>query len=336
MLARKPATSSEQTDVGRYLKHILGVTPQIKPWEATGKLPYFLQDAYELRELRLLEHRYLLAGNRRKAASPPRRLRDQLSKLEEATGLPAVFVTHALRSYERKHLIDQKVPFIVPGNQLYLPTVGLDLREYFRQSPASGFESLSPATQALLISALLRDPWEADWQPGPVIAALGYTAMTGSRAIRELRAAGVATVRQEGRTRVLHMDRAPADIWQQVKPMMSTPVKRTKWVRLPVKMRKLYPLAGLSALARYSNMVEPTVPVQALSAAQWKIAKAADLEVLAAPNDEACEWQIWSYAPILVPNNNVVDPLSLWLSLHGASDDRAQLALDELEKRLPW
>jgi hypothetical protein len=25
--------------------------------------------------LRLLEHRYLLAGNRRKAASPPRRLR---------------------------------------------------------------------------------------------------------------------------------------------------------------------------------------------------------------------------------------------------------------------
>src|SRR6266404_4312564 len=185
MLARKRATSSEQTDVGRYLKHILGVTPQIKPWKSTGKLPYFLQDAYELRELRLLEHRYLLAENRRKAASPPRRLRDQLSKLEEATGLPAVFVTHALLSYERKHLIEQKVPFIVPGNQLYLPTLGLDLREYFRLSPASGFASLSPATQALLISALLRDPWEADWAPGPVIAALGYTAMTSSRAIRD-------------------------------------------------------------------------------------------------------------------------------------------------------
>jgi hypothetical protein len=133
---------------------------------------------------------------------------------------------------------------------------------------------------------------------------------------------------------VLHMDRAPADIWQQVKPMMSTPVKRTKWVRLPEKMRKLYPLAGLSALARYSNVVEPTLPVQALSAAQWKIAKAADLEVLAAPDDEASEWQIWSYAPILVPNNKGVDPLSLWLSLQGATDDRVQLALDELEKRL--
>jgi hypothetical protein len=30
-------------------------------------------------------------------------------------------------------LIEQKVSFIVPGNQLYLPDLGLDLREYFRQ-----------------------------------------------------------------------------------------------------------------------------------------------------------------------------------------------------------
>jgi len=59
------------------------------------------------------------------------------------------------------------------------------------------------------------------------------------------------------------------------------------------------------------------------------------LELLAAPDDEACEWQIWSYAPILVPNNKAVDPLSLWLSLQGATDDRVQLARDELAKRLP-
>ena len=64
--------------------------------------------------------------------------------------------------------------------------------------------------------------------------------------------------------------------------------------------------------------------------------KAADLEVQAALDDEACEWQIWSYAPILVANDKAVDPLSLWLSLQGATDDRVQLALDELEKRLPW
>jgi hypothetical protein len=56
--------------------------------------------------------------------------------------------------------------------------------------------------------------------------------------------------------------------------------------------------------------------------------------VQAALDDEACEWQIWSYAPILVPNDKAVDPLSLWLSLQGATDDRVQLALDELERRV--
>ncbi len=35
-----------------------------------------------------------------------------------------------MRGYD---FIAQKVPFIVPGNQLYLPDLGLDLREYFRQ-----------------------------------------------------------------------------------------------------------------------------------------------------------------------------------------------------------
>ena len=38
-----------------------------------------------------------------------------------------------MASYERKRLIEQKVPSIVPGNQLYLPDLGLDLREYFRR-----------------------------------------------------------------------------------------------------------------------------------------------------------------------------------------------------------
>ena len=46
-----------------------------------------------------------------------------------------VYVTGALASYERKRLIEQKVPFMVPGNQLYLPDLGIDLREYFRQRP---------------------------------------------------------------------------------------------------------------------------------------------------------------------------------------------------------
>lgn len=41
--------------------------------------------------------------------------------------MPVVYVTTTLASYERKRLVQQKVPFIVPGNQLYLPELAIDL-----------------------------------------------------------------------------------------------------------------------------------------------------------------------------------------------------------------
>lgn len=77
---------------------------------------------------------------------------------------PTIYVTDALASYERKRLIEQKVPFIVPGNQLYLPELGIDLREYFRQRAGSAESPLSPSAQALLITALLRPQWEPEWR----------------------------------------------------------------------------------------------------------------------------------------------------------------------------
>jgi len=101
-----------------------------------------------------------------------------------------VYVTDALASYERRRLIEQKVPFLVPSNQLYLPNLGIDLREYFRKPPTAPETALSPATQAMLIAVLLRKPWCPEWQPAEVLGSLGYTPMTLSRAVKELTAAG--------------------------------------------------------------------------------------------------------------------------------------------------
>ena len=36
------------------------------------------------------------------------------------------------------------------------------------------------------------------------------------------------------------------------------------------------------------------------------------------------------------PESETVDPLSLTLSLQGNTDERVQLALDELKGRFPW
>jgi hypothetical protein len=156
---------------------------------------------------------------------------------------------------------------------------------------------------------------------------LGYTPMTLSRVVKELTAAGLAAAYTVGRSRWLRMEQPPQQTWEQAKPLLRTPVKRTVWVLDEEPMAKqLGRLAGLSALAHYSMLTEPRWPVYALSATEWKAASDAGLQELPEPVAGAREWQLWSYSPALLPGAATVDPLSLTLSLQDNADDRIQLA----------
>ena len=330
--------STLATGVLRYLEEVLGVEASgLRPWAHSNELPYFLRDAFAFHELALLGQPILLATGRVEAKQSLKDVRIWLDKVKSLTGLPVVYVTDALASYDRRRLIAQKISFVVPGNQLYLPDLGLDLREYFRKRAPAADTALSPSAQAMLITALLRQPWQADWQPSAVAVALGYTPMTLSRAVKELTAAGVATAYTVGRVRWLRMELPPAQIWERAKPALRTPVKRTVWVagrgHDADRPRRV---AGLSALALGSMLAEPRSPVYAVTAAEWKAATNAGVRALPEPEAGAEEWQLWRYSPALIPDVTTVDPLSLMLSLEDNADDRVQLALDELKAQLPW
>lgn len=320
-----------------YLHETLGITPRVRAWPGSAKLPYFLQDAFDVRELTLLDRLILLAIEKRFDKPALASVRDQVDKLRQLAGMPVLYVTRTLASWERKRLLEYKVPFLVPGNQLYLPDLGIDLREVFRKPAAAPETALSPATQAVLITVLLRRPWRDQWQPAEVIRGLGYTAMTLSRAVGELTAAGIATVHTQGRARWLQMERGAAQTWEHAKPLLRSPVKRRVWVRpLPQWVLPHAKLAGVSALARDSMLADPPWPVHAVSPAQWKAATQAGVETLPEPMPDAYEWELWHYDPALVPDSGAVDPFSLTLSLKDNTDERVQLALDELKERFPW
>lgn len=321
-----------------YLRKVLGfAVPELRPWARESELPYFLRDAFEFHELDLLGHSVLLAIDRKTDKPLLGEVRVQLDRVRALAGLPVIYCTNALASYERRRLIEQKVPFIVPGNQLYLPELGIDLREYFRQRSAATAATLSPAAQAMLITALLRRPWQSEWQPSVLASALGYTPMTLSRVVKELAAAGIAKAFTLGRTRSLRMGQPPQQIWEQAKPRLRTPVKRSVWVHDdPPGAAQPRLLAGLSALAQRSMLAEPKWPIYAISPAQWRTATQAGIKELPEAMAGACEWQLWSYNPALLDGTGGVDPLSLTLSLQDNPDERIQLALETLKEQLPW
>ena len=112
-----------------YLKDTLGIDAPSAPWSGAPSLPYFLVDAFDLKALTMLGRPVLLAIDKRADRPGLATIRVQIDRIREGSGLPVLYATGTLASYERKRLIEQKVPFVVPGNQLYLPDLGVDLGE---------------------------------------------------------------------------------------------------------------------------------------------------------------------------------------------------------------
>lgn len=324
--------------VKEYLTEILPIREvEIRPYAGLESLPYFLRDAYDVRELSLSGTRLVLAIQREGEKLSLANARTQLKKIEAISGLPVIYVTSTMASYERKRLIEHHVPFLVPGNQLYLPDLGLDLREYFRKPHLVNKEALSPSAQAIVIAALVQYSWRDGCGAIESAEPLGYTAMTWSRATREITGTGVAEVQVVGRSRQLKFVQGPRETWEHIRPRLRSPVKRTVWALPPApEQTPLARQAGLSALAAQSMLAAPRITSYALDLAGWKAALHSGWKELPGPDTGASEVQIWAYNPDILESSPYVDPLSLWLSLQATSDERVQSALDELMETLPW
>lgn len=326
----------EHHDIQRYLQEVLGTPIRVLPWGSADSLPYYLRDAYTFAEVMLFDRHCVLAIANRPLDSEAdiRRHLDMLIK-HAPDGTVAIYVAQALASYERRRLMVQRVPFIVPGNQMFLPPLGVDLREYFRHRRDVTSNALSPATQALLFTALLH-PWKDEVHPESLNARFGYTPMTVSRATRELQAAGLAKTFAAGREKWLRFGHGPGEVWQRAQPWLRSPVRRSHWAindNIPIDVA---PLAGLSALAAQSALADPPYPARAVSSERWKLAQHDGLPKLHASEPGAIHWQIWRYEPRHLADNGWVDPLSLIVSFRDDEDERVRQAIDQLESRLPW
>jgi hypothetical protein len=324
----------ELRQLEQYLDRTLGVKVALSPWRDSTRLASFLRELYGFWETRLLGAPCLLmvdAGEQEQAAAV---IRKHITQVQAKWPAEVIYVPARLTPYNRKRLVEQKVPFVVPGNQMYLPMVGVDFRERFRRLLAVP-TSFSPATQVMVIHWLLRGT-EEELTPVHVSQMLDYSTMTMTRAFNELEAAGLAEITRRGKERRLRFVATKRDVWAKVQPFLRSPVTKRLCIRQP------YPApegiqAGMAALAHYSMLAPPAYPVIALYGQDWKsLPLWHNKTPIPSQDPEALEIEVWSYAPSIFADHGVVDRLSLYLSLKDNEDERVQSALEEMIGRLGW
>ena len=159
---------------------------------------------------------------RDKTDETPAVLRKHMEMAQQHWDGEVIYVTQAITSSDRTRLIQQRVPFIVPGAQLYLPELGMDLREHFKKLNMPPGKTFSPATQIIVLDALINGSKEAmnGIQLGEKF---DYSLMTITRALNELEETGVATILTLGRERKLKFDLLKRSYGEKPKPIFETP-----------------------------------------------------------------------------------------------------------------
>jgi DNA-binding MarR family transcriptional regulator len=326
------------TDLVDYLAQVTGQSPSmgtLDPADA-GRVPLFLRSLYDLLETRLFDRRFVLAKEHDEPEhATPAEYARHVAQLREALGTNAALVLSHVPAFVRNRLVQAGVPFIVPGYQTFLPLLIVDLRERGAR-PHRDRQSLSAAAQLVLLVHLQKHTIEGR-SLRELADALGYSAMTLTNVGAELRAAGLAEVVPHGRTRRLVFTVQGHELWQRALPLLESPVRARRWVRWTGNGHEEGVPAGVTALARRSNLNDDPIPTFALEQRDYKarVGEGA-LEECPVRDDAMATIELWAYEPRKVEDDGAVDRLSLFLALRESTDERVQQALATMLEGVSW
>jgi hypothetical protein len=119
-------------------------------------------------------------------------------------------------------------------------------------------------------------------------------------------------------------------LWERALPHLTTPVKARNPVQwLGQEARGL--VAGMTALASYTNLGDDPIPTFALRPEQYRSGlQHEDYVRCELPEDARSFIETWAYDPPTLAADERVDRLSLYLSLRHSADERVQKALETL------
>jgi hypothetical protein len=143
-----------------YVELVTGIRPRLDgPPPNTSTVPLFLREHYDFGEIEMFGRRVSLALEKTQPRefSTSEYARNAVI-LKDRFGKDIVLVIPKLPSYVRNRLVREGVPFIVPGAQMFLPMLMVDLRERFSKAKSRLQEKLSPVSQLVVIYQILREP----------------------------------------------------------------------------------------------------------------------------------------------------------------------------------
>lgn len=301
--------------------------------EAKGRVPAIFRQTFDMYGWLLEGVRCVLLYPKEKTAGVPVMMK-RADGVGQVTNRRSVLILDSLDSMNRRQLIYNKVPFVVPGKQLYLPFLGLLLSER-GVGIKKGVRMMSPSSQFLILYHLQRESLEGH-SLVRISERLKYSLKTISLASSELSSLRLCTLEsRHGNVKYLQFFDQGKALWQAAKGFMKTPVAKTYYV--PKSVISNLPGAVLSydsALEYYTFISAPSNKSYAVDKA---FAKALDqVDKSLSPFEGSVRLELWKYSPSAIMENEYIDPLSMALCYKEEDDERVQGEIDRMIQDKIW
>ena len=302
---------------------LFGMKINYKSWDKKNSLPLYISGNYEIDEAVVSNNRFIVLSPFGDLPTLPA-MKKHIEKVQKIDNVPVAFYLKNLSDFRRKGMLESNIPFMTE-KQVFFPFVGALLME--EKNNNSCKEKFMFSTQQLFLLYIYSG------QNKMYVANAGkklqYSAMTISRAVKQLEASELFLVYKDGVNKVIESKYDRRDLFEKAKPLLSSPVRKYGYIEKSMVDENMV-LASESALAEKTMLNPSKLKIYAID--EQKMDKNQMENELVDPNKQI-RLELWGYDPKLFSDDNVADSLSVALSLRKIEDERIEEAIDEYIER---
>ena len=237
----------------KFLKDIFGIDAVCQKFSDFASLSRLLVEAYDYVLVEINEVKFLAIAPVYEQPTIPT-LVNHMKKISSEKNLPVVYHPRSLTYSKMKGLLQQKVPFIVDGKQAYLPFLGTFLQAIGDERNKNVRFSL-PAQLLAMMYLYSREPV---LYIKKAVEFLPYSAMSITRAMRELEASELFYVEKDKQSNVLRSQLAKQELFEELKARFNSPIWKCGYLDngCVVKLKKVcLPILCLLSMLRIKRML---------------------------------------------------------------------------------
>lgn len=302
------------------LENILGIEVEYETWDKQNKLPLYIAGNYEFQIVRLNDCQCLMLTPVEELVTIPA-LKKQIKRIQEIENVPIVLKLTGISYYRRKNLIENRIPFIT-NKQIYLPFMGTYLQKENEESKV--VEKIMFSTQMLILLYLYHS--EKKLYISEATKRLPFSAMTMSRAVKQIESLGLFYVTKDGVSKVIESKYDKKELYEKLKGYLITPVRKTGYIEKE-KLTEDMVLAGESVLAVKTMINYGMIKTYAICTKKFD--KKSLINELVNP-EKQYRLELWEYEPKFFSDDNMADEISVALSFLDTEDERIEEAVEEL------